>query len=190
MASGQWPEKQGSTGHWQLATGHYSMDKALFLLFATIAVVGAANLLRQRHPIYSALSLVAVMGALAALYLLLGAEFIAAVQVIVYAGAIMVLFIFTLMLLNVEEEAATGRSRMARFLGLPLLFLLLLQMVAMLRQEYPAAMGVAQVGSHAADNVKQVGNLLFNQYILPFEVTSVLILVAIMGAVVLARRKS
>ena len=165
------------------------MDKALFLLFATIAVVGAANLLRQRHPIYSALSLVAVMGALAALYLLLGAEFIAAVQVIVYAGAIMVLFIFTLMLLNVEEEAATGRSRMARFLGLPLLFLLLLQMVAMLRQEYPVTM-VAQVGSHAADNVKQVGNLLFNQYILPFEVTSVLILVAIMGAVVLARRKS
>jgi len=165
------------------------MDKALFLLFATIAVVGAANLLRQRHPIYSALSLVAVMGALAALYLLLGAEFIAAVQVIVYAGAIMVLFIFTLMLLNVEEEAATGRSRMARFLGLPLLFLLLLQMVAMLRQEYPVTM-VAQVGSHAADNVKQVGNLLFNQYVLPFEVTSVLILVAIMGAVVLARRKS
>ncbi len=165
------------------------MDKALFLIFATIAVVGAANLLRQRHPIYSALSLVAVMGALAALYLLLGAEFIAAVQVIVYAGAIMVLFIFTLMLLNVEEEAATGRSRMARFLGLPLLFLLLLQMMAMLRQEYPAAM-VAQVGTHAADNVKQVGNLLFNQYILPFEVTSVLILVAIMGAVVLARRKS
>jgi len=165
------------------------MDKALFLLFATIAIVGAANLLRQRHPIYSALSLVAVMGALAALYLLLGAEFIAAVQVIVYAGAIMVLFIFTLMLLNVEEEAATGRSRMARYLGLPLLFLLLLQMVAMLRQEYPVTM-VAQVGSHAADNVKQVGNLLFNQYVLPFEVTSVLILVAIMGAVVLARRKS
>lgn len=165
------------------------MDKALFLLFATIAVIGAANLLRQRHPIYSALSLVAVMGALAALYLLLGAEFIAAVQVIVYAGAIMVLFIFTLMLLNVEEEAATGRSRMARYLGLPLLFLLLLQMVLMLRQEFPMAM-VSQVGSHAAGNVKQVGDLLFNQYILPFEVTSVLILVAIMGAVVLARRKS
>ena len=165
------------------------MDKALFLVFATIAVVGAANLLRQRHPIYSALSLVAVMGALAALYLLLGAEFIAAVQVIVYAGAVMVLFIFTLMLLNVEEEVATGRSRMSRFLGLPLLFLLLIQMVAMLRQEYPSAM-VAQVGSHAADNVKQVGTLLFNQYVLPFEVTSVLILVAIMGAVVLARRKS
>jgi NADH-quinone oxidoreductase subunit J len=165
------------------------MDKALFLLFATIAIIGAANLLRQRHPIYSALSLVAVMGALAALYLLLGAEFIAAVQVIVYAGAIMVLFIFTLMLLNVEEEAATGRSRMARYLGLPLLFLLLLQMAVMLRQEYPMAM-VSQVGSHAANNVKQVGDLLFNQYVLPFEVTSVLILVAIMGAVVLARRKS
>jgi NADH-quinone oxidoreductase subunit J len=167
------------------------MDKALFLIFAAIAVIGAANLLRQRHPIYSALSLVAVMGALAALYLLLGAEFIAAVQVIVYAGAIMVLFIFTLMLLNVEEEAPTGRSRMARFLGLPLLFLLLLQMTAMLRREYPANM-VAQAASQRAaeDNVKQVGDLLFNQYVLPFEVTSVLILVAIMGAVVLARRKS
>ena len=165
------------------------MDKALFLTFAAIALLGAFNLLRQRHPIYSALSLVAVMGALAALYLLLGAEFIAAVQVMVYAGAIMVLFIFTIMLLNVEEETPVARSRTARLLGLPLLLLLLIQMVTMLRQEYPDAL-VGDVSSHAADNVRQVGSLLFNQYVLPFEVTSVLILVAIMGAVVLARRKS
>ena len=162
------------------------MDKTLFLIFAAIAVAGAINLIRERHPIYSALSLIAVMGALAVLYLLLGAEFIAAVQVIVYAGAIMVLFVFTIMLLNVEAEARTGRSRLARYLGLPLLALLLVQLIAVLAREFPSAMA-AQFGSFMGQT-GEIGRLLFNNFVLPFEVTSVLILVAIMGAVVLARR--
>ena len=163
------------------------MEKALFLVFATIAVAGAINLLRESHPIYSALSLVAVMGSLAALYLLLGAEFIAAVQVIVYAGAIMVLFIFVIMLLNAEPEARASRSRMASFLGLPLMLLLVLEVVSVLRGS-DLSRGV-KLDILAVDNTRQVGRLLFNQFLLPFEVTSVLILVAIMGAVVLARRK-
>ena len=164
------------------------MEKALFLVFAVIAVAGAINLLRESHPIYSALSLIAVMGALASLYLLLGAEFIAAVQVIVYAGAIMVLFIFVIMLLNVVEQAPTGRSRTARYLGLPVLGLQLIQAAAVLLHEYPSSMSV-QLGTFSGNNTAQVGRLLFNDYLLPFEVTSVLILVAIMGAVVLTRRK-
>src|SRR5499427_3568550 len=97
------------------------MDVILFLVFATIAVVCGINVVVQRHPITSAISLVGVMGSLAVMYLLLGAEFIAAAQVIVYAGAIMVLFVFVIMLLNAGAEAKKGRSLMVQLLGVPLL---------------------------------------------------------------------
>ncbi len=93
---------------------------AVFLVLAAVAVAGALNLILQRHPIHSALSLIVVMVALAGLYLLQGAEFIAAVQIIVYAGAIMVLFIFVIMLLNAGEEERENLSRLARFVGVPL----------------------------------------------------------------------
>src|SRR5256714_5956487 len=101
------------------------MDSILFLIFALIAVAGAINVVVQTHPISSAVSLVGVMGSLAVLYLLLGAEFIAAAQVIVYAGAVMVLFIFTIMLLNAGSESRKGRSLMVQLLGVPLLIALL-----------------------------------------------------------------
>ena len=91
----------------------------LFLFFGAICVAGAINLLVQSHPINSALSLIVVMGSLAAEYLLLGAEFVAAVQVIVYAGAIMVLFLITIMLLNAGKEERTKGSRVATLLGVP-----------------------------------------------------------------------
>ena len=91
----------------------------LFLIFGVICVAGAVNLIAQKHPINSALSLVVVMGALAGLYLLLGAEFLAAIQVIVYAGAIMVLFVFTIMLLNAGEEEHTRGSKIALIFGVP-----------------------------------------------------------------------
>src|SRR5712692_2072313 len=97
------------------------MDVILFLVFAIIAVVCGVNVVVQRHPITSALSLIGVMGSLAVLYLLLGAEFIAMAQVIVYAGAIMVLFVFVIMLLNAGAETRRGRSFMAQLLGVPLL---------------------------------------------------------------------
>src|SRR5437588_9691150 len=92
---------------------------ALFSIFGAICVAGAVNLLIQRHPINSALSLIAVLASLAVEYLLLGAEFVAAVQVIVYAGAIMVLFVFTIMLLNAGEEERTRGSRVAILFGVP-----------------------------------------------------------------------
>src|SRR6266446_9476462 len=91
----------------------------LFLTFGAICVAGAGNLLVQRHPINSALSLIVVMGSLAVEYLLLGAEFVAAVQVIIYAGAIMVLFVFVIMLLNAGEEELTSGSRVALLFGIP-----------------------------------------------------------------------
>src|SRR5215211_591736 len=96
------------------------MDVILFLIFALIAVVCAINVVVQTHPISSALSLVGVMGSLAVLYLLLGAEFIAAAQLIVYAGAIMVLFIFVIMLLNAGAEHGRSRSRIVKWFGIPL----------------------------------------------------------------------
>src|SRR4051812_21464556 len=97
------------------------MDVILFLIFALIAVVCAINVVVQTHPVSSALSLVGVMGSLAVLYLLLGAEFIAAAQVIVYAGAIMVLFVFVIMLLNAGAESRKGKSYMVQLVGVPLL---------------------------------------------------------------------
>src|SRR5215468_675035 len=91
----------------------------LFIVFAVICVAGAVNLVAQRHPINSALSLIVVMGSLAVLYLLLGAEFVAAIQVIVYAGAIMVLFVFVIMLLNAAPEERGRRMKVALGLGVP-----------------------------------------------------------------------
>src|ERR1700732_3665872 len=92
----------------------------IFSVLAALSVLGALSLILQKHPIHSALSLIVVMVSLAAMYLLQGAEFVAAVQIIVYGGAIMVLFVFVIMLLNAGEEERTDVSRMAKFVGVPL----------------------------------------------------------------------
>jgi len=157
----------------------------LFSVFGLICVAGAVNLLVQRHPINSALSLVVVMGALAAEYLLLGAEFVAAVQVIVYAGAVMVLFVFVIMLLNAGEEERTQGSRVALLFGVPGVVIgsLLIAWVLIAR----AGTQSVEIGALPGPP-KTLGWLLFHDYLLPFEVTSVLVLIAIMGAVVLAAR--
>ncbi|MCX6625654.1 MAG: NADH-quinone oxidoreductase subunit J [Acidobacteria bacterium] len=165
------------------------MDVILFLLFATIAVVCGINLVVQTHPISSALSLVGVMGSLAVLYLLLGAEFIAAAQIIVYAGAIMVLFIFVIMLLNAGGEPKTpGESRMVKLLGVPLLATLLGLLSYLVQRALPKSVGV-QFGAFTGGKPYDVGKAIFTEYMLPFEVTSVLILIALLGAIVLARKE-
>jgi NADH-quinone oxidoreductase subunit J len=160
---------------------------ALFLIFAGLALGGALSLLIQRHPIASALSLIVVMGSLAVEYLLLGAEFVAAIQVIVYAGAIMVLFIFVIMLLNagVEERTVHG-SRVAYLFGLPGVVLVGIITAWVLIHRDPAAEKVIVGELYGPGDA--IGRLLFKPFLLPFEITSVLILIAIMGAVVLARR--
>ncbi|HYM09423.1 MAG TPA: NADH-quinone oxidoreductase subunit J [Bryobacterales bacterium] len=163
------------------------MDIFLFLLFALIAVGCAVNLLAQRHPIASALSLIGVLGSLAVLYLLLGAEFIAAIQVIVYAGAIMVLFVFVIMLLNAGEEQRTKKSKLARMFGLPLFALLLIEIAFVVLRQFAAAPGVVFGGF--IGSTEALGRALFRDYLLPFEATSVLFLVAIIGAVVLGRKE-
>jgi NADH-quinone oxidoreductase subunit J len=164
------------------------MDVILFLVFAIIAVVCAINVVVQTHPISSAISLVGVMGSLAVLYLLLGAEFIAAAQVIVYAGAIMVLFIFVIMLLNSGAETKKGQSVMALFLGVPLLAALLIVMCWYLQRWFPVGTTV-HFGGFQKGSPHDIGIALFTTYLLPFEVTSILILIAILGAIVLARKE-
>jgi len=164
------------------------MHLVLFFIFAIICVAGAVNLLAQRHPINSALSLIVVMGSLAVLYLLLGAEFVAAIQVIVYAGAVMVLFVFVIMLLNAGIEEHEGRSRVAWYIGIPSLVALcgLVIYAVIHHQDYTSQPQLAIGGT--IGSVNAIARLLFRDFLLPFEVTSVLILIAIMGAVVLARR--
>jgi len=157
----------------------------VFVVLAGIAVLGAVSLIVQRHPIRSALSLIVVMVALAGLYLLQGAELVAAIQIIVYAGAIMVLFVFVIMLLNAGEEERTNLSRVARYVGLPLAFFLMLQLAYWIGRGAPGHAAPA-----APETTKGLSQMLFTTFVLPFELTSILILVAILGAVVLAKRES
>ncbi len=160
----------------------------LFIIFGAICVAGAINLIAQKHPLYSALSLVVVMGALAGIYLLLGAEFLAAIQVIVYAGAIMVLFVFVIMLLGAGEEEHTRGSKIALIFGVPGMIVGVVLVVWVLLKSNPLGESIG-VGSLYGSG-QTIGRLLFGDFLLPFEITSVLILIAIMGAVVLARRES
>ena len=166
-----------------------SLPFLVFFVCAFIAVLGALMLIIAKEPIHSALSLVLVMISLAVLYLMLGAEFIAAVQVIVYAGAIMVLFVFVIMLLNAGSEERTDWSKMAKYAGMPLgLFLLLWLGQWMYHSAIGANVANGSLATSSSVSTRDMSNMLFNQYVFPFEATSVLILIAILGALVLAKR--
>ncbi len=160
---------------------------AIFFVLAAIAVLGALSLILQRHPIHSALSLIVVMVALAGLYLLMGAEFVAAVQIIVYGGAIMVLFVFVIMLLNAGIEERTNVSKLAGIAGIPLAVALLGFIAAAIARSSDAAQAGVQTGALAS--TKGISMMLFREFVYPFELTSFLILVAILGAIVLAQRE-
>jgi NADH-quinone oxidoreductase subunit J len=167
------------------------MQLAIFILFAALALAGALNLLFQRHPINCALSLVVVMLSLAVLYWSLGAEFLAAAQVIVYSGAVMVLFVFVIMLLNAGEEERTTGSRMAYIAGIPgtVAVFALLSYVFLRESATIGNVHLSSAPAGAVSNITEISEVLFTKLLLPFEVTSVLILVAILGAVVLARKE-
>jgi NADH-quinone oxidoreductase subunit J len=160
------------------------MHLILFILFAGLCLAGAINLLLQSHPINSALSLIVVMTSLAVLYLLLGAEFLAAAQIIVYAGAIMVLFTFVVMLLNAGREEHTLGSRVAGVVGFPAVVVILGIVATVILK----AQGLGAAGlNDGITSTEDLSKVLFTELLLPFEVTSVLILIAILGAVALAR---
>ena len=162
------------------------MHLVLFFLFAGLCLAGAINLLLQSHPINSALSLIVVMVSLAVLYLLLGAEFLAAAQIIVYSGAIMVLFVFVVMLLNAGREERTLGSRAAKALGFPAVVALLgVLATVILRLQ---GLGAAAINQGLIPT-EELSRVLFHELLLPFEITSILILIAILGAVALARQE-
>ncbi len=159
----------------------------LFYIFGAVAILAGLSVVLQRTPVYSALSLIVVLCALAVVYLLLGAEFMAVIQVIVYAGAIMVLFVLVIMLLNARQETPADRSKMARWFGVPLLVIFFGQILLAVWRHF------SQAPSAGAPNLdagpRAMGELLFRNYVLPFELTSILILVAVLGAVVLAKKQ-
>ena len=160
----------------------------LFILFSGLAIGCGLAVVAQRNPLYSAISLIGVFISLACLYVMLAAPFIAAVQVIVYAGAIMVLVVFVIMLLNVEQEERR-RARL-KFLvptaiGLSAVLIAEVAFILVSVQEFR----VNPTANASAVGVTQsIGQSLFTRYLLPFEITSILLLMAIVGAMTLARR--
>ena len=166
-----------------------SLPFIVFFVCAVVAVGGALMLILAREPIHSALSLVLVMISLAVLYVLLGAEFIAAVQIIVYAGAVMVLFVFVIMLLNAGVEERTDFSKVAKYAGLPLgIFLLLALAHWMSHSVIGATIANGPGAIDTAASTRELSTQLFQKYLFPFEATSILILIAILGALVLAKK--
>jgi NADH-quinone oxidoreductase subunit J len=167
------------------------METALFYLFAGISLIAAISVITQKRVFYSALSLIVCLCSLAGLYMLLHAQFIAAVQVIVYAGAIMVLFLFVIMLLDPFSSAIPrDKKKSLAYLSVVLGAALIALMYPLLRSYDLARTPRNALPAGTFGSVKDVGESLFQQYLLPFEVTSILILVAIIGAVILAKRQS
>jgi NADH-quinone oxidoreductase subunit J len=160
----------------------------IFLVLAGVALVSGGLVVFQRHPLRSALWLIVNFFAVAGIYLLAHAEFIAAIQVIVYAGAIMVLFLFVIMLLNLRQPEAEVRfMHLGQKVGGIVLagFTVLLVIYSITRVALPPG----KAAPPGLGNTESIAKLLFTDYLLPFEVTSVLLLVAIVGAVVLAKTR-
>ncbi len=168
------------------------VSSGIFYLLALVSVVAGVLVISLPNAVYSALSLILVMLCIAAIYLLLNAQFIAVAQVIIYAGAIMVLFLFVIMLLGLgRERPAPFKIRRQKILGVLLAFVLLVSILS-------TVVGVkltGEPGPFTPERVNEVGNtqvvarVLFTDYVFPFEIASVLLFIAIIGAVVLAKRK-
>jgi NADH-quinone oxidoreductase subunit J len=171
------------------------MDALFFWILAAVAVVASLLVIGQRNPMYSVLLLIASFGALSGLYVLLGAPFVAAIQIIIYAGAIMVLFLFVVMLLNIRSEGpAEGQTHVLRggagprHFGAVLSLALIVELAWALRRLQGSALPGA--AAQAPTTVKEIGLTLFREYAFAFEATSVLILIAMVGAIVLARKET
>lgn len=172
------------------------ISQIIFIGLASLAVVAAGNVVLQRNPIYNAIGLIVVLCALAGIFLLLNAPFVAAVQIVVYAGAIMVLFVFVIMLLNIrEEEAKIDRRKYLKFLAPPLFIAMIAEVIAVVRlvgptydaQPIPSA-NTAANPAEVLGTVENIATAMFTTYLIPFEAASALILMAIVGSFMLARR--
>jgi NADH-quinone oxidoreductase subunit J len=167
------------------------MDLIVFYLFATLAVIAALGVVALRNPVHAALCLAVVFISLAALYVLLSAPFVAAAQVMIYAGAILILFVFVIMLLSPGVDQGAGALKWQRPLAAVFGLALAVELILVLASAVlPAARGqytperLAQIG-----DVQAIGALLFTDFLLPFEITSLLLLVAMVGVIVLAKKR-
>ena len=169
-----------------------ALELPLFYVFAVVAVAASALVIGQRSPIYSVMLLIMSFMALAGLYILLNAPFVAVIQIIIYAGAILVLFLFVVMLLNAKKEDAGVRARHVagpRRFGVVLGVVFAAELVWAVWHAATAHDAVgAGAPAQAVESVRTIGQVLYTDYAFPFEVTSLLIIVAMVGAVVLAKR--
>ena len=167
-------------------------EMVFFILLAVVTTITALLVIVQRNPVASAIYLIITLFCLAGIYLLLSAQFIAIIQVLVYAGAIMVLFLFVIMLLNLEKEKKIiTRHRLQKVVGV-FLGVILLAQIGMIFNSVLLEGGKGNFPSEkvaAIGNTEVVARLLFTDFLLPFEITSVLLLVAIIGAIVLAKKQ-
>ena len=161
-----------------------------FGLVGIIAILGAAGVVTRHNPVHAALCLVATLGCVALLFLSLSAEFLAAVQVLVYAGAIMVLFLFVITLLNPLRLEAPDRLRNQGLVAGILALVLLVEVWLVIQSGVLAAVPATPPPIPDTGNVEALGLALYSTWLVPFEMTSVLLLVAIVGAVVLGRRQA
>jgi NADH-quinone oxidoreductase subunit J len=169
------------------------MEALIFYVLGAVTVISAVCVIFLRRPLHNVLFMILTMIGLAGLFILLNAEFVAMVQLIVYAGAVMVLFLFVIMLLNLDQLTASGGSRALRWwIGIALAVGLVVLLFPIIRAFVPAAGQGALTGGAAQglSNTEIIAKELFTTYLLPFEIASVLLLAAIIGAVVLARKKS
>ncbi len=162
-----------------------------FYLFAVIAVTSSLGVLICRNPVYSAMSLVCTFFCLGAIYVLLNAEFVAVIQILVYAGAILVLFLFVIMLLNIKPEGEIFRLNIPRVIAIGITIGFLAQIIGLFLsglqygpKDIYTVEKVTEEGSIAV-----IGRLLYGEYVLPFEVVSLLLLVAVIGAVIIGKRR-
>jgi NADH-quinone oxidoreductase subunit J len=168
------------------------METLLFWLLAVIALVASVSMIIQRNPVHSALFLIVTLLSLAGLFLLLSAHFLAVIQIIVYAGAIMVLFLFVIMLLDIRRtEAAPSRVKLQKSLGLLLGVLFFVETVLVLRSGVVSDTAAVAAPPLAQDfgTAVALGRTLFTGYLFPLQLAAVLLFVALIGAIVLSKRR-
>lgn len=170
------------------------MELLLFYVFGGIAILAALGLVTGRNPVHSALFMIIVFFMISALFVLLGAEFLAAAQILVYAGAIMVLFLFVIMLLRLQPEELRNTSRHAfqKLFGVTLSILFVVQIALIIRGGYLKGLKgtyTPDVVTGFGGNTEAVAAVLFTDYLFPFELTSAILLMAMVGAVVLTKKE-
>ena len=163
------------------------MEQILFFIVAAIAVISAGYFVFARNPMYALLSLILTMFSIAGMYVLLNAQFLGIVQVIVYAGAIMVLFLYILMMLNLNKEDESRKQNTLKFIGVFSAGILLVGMLGAFRGFNEEILASPDI-DYSVGLTKNLGRLLFNEYVVPFELASILILAGIVGAVLIGKK--